>query len=229
MTFGLCTTGVTVNLCGFWLPAFPSPFWVCVSVSMGSGEYFPLNFLQCDGPSWRLHAGVVPTRGVAMDTSLLCLSRWGSCPTFKAPVPKLILEMSLIIISQISESSDNVWSLLKSSFLKADFQSVVSSCCGVKLEVWNKTFILLFGAQYCNIYCCFTSQTILGAKMDPFTPGNLAKKMHFEVSQAAFWSLSGYKEQPSNQQHYKLWAILTQWTKQLWHNPFNNYYSLSKL
>ena len=65
--------------------------------------------------------------------------------------------------------------------------------------------------------------------MDPFTPGNLAKKMHFEVSQAAFWSLSGYKEQPSNQQHYKLWAILTQWTKQLWHNPFNNYYSLSKL
>lgn len=46
--------------------------------------------------------------------------------------------------------------------------------------------------------------------MDPFTPGNLAKKMHFEVSQAAFWSLSGYKEQPSNQQHYKLWAILTQ-------------------
>ena len=72
-------------------------------------------------------------------------------PTFKAPVPKLISEMSLIIISQISESSDNVWSLLKSSFLKADFQSVVSSCCGVKLEVWNKTFILLFGAQYCNI------------------------------------------------------------------------------
>ena len=92
MTFGLCTTGVTANL------------WVCVSVSMGSGEYFPLNFLQCDSASWRLHAGVVPTRGVAMDTSLLCLSHSGSCPTFKAPVPKLILEMSLIIISQISES-----------------------------------------------------------------------------------------------------------------------------
>ena len=104
MTFGLCTSGVTANLCGFWLPAFPSPFWVCASVSMGSGEYFPLNFLQCDGASWRLHAGVVPTRGVAMGTSLLSLRRLCPRPTFKAPVPKLILEMSLIIISQISES-----------------------------------------------------------------------------------------------------------------------------
>jgi len=26
-----------------------------------------------------------------------------------------------------------------------------------------------------------------------------SQKMDFEVSQAAFWSLSGYKEQPSNQ------------------------------
>ena len=112
MTFGLCTTGVTVNLCGFWLPAFPSPFWVCVSVSMGSGEYFPLNFLQCDGPSWRLHAGVVPTRGVAMDTSLLCLSCSGSRPTFKAPVPKLISEMSLIILAKflkVLTTYDHYW------------------------------------------------------------------------------------------------------------------------
>ena len=34
--------------------------------------------------------GVVTTRKVAMDTSLLCLRRWGSCPIFKAPIPKLI-------------------------------------------------------------------------------------------------------------------------------------------
>ena len=72
------------NLCGFWLPPSPSPFWVCMLVSIGSGEYFPLNFLQCDGASWRLHAGVVPARRVAMDTSLLCLRRSGSPPTFKA-------------------------------------------------------------------------------------------------------------------------------------------------
>ena len=34
---------------------------------------FPLNSFQCDGASWRLHAGVVPARRVAMDTSLICL------------------------------------------------------------------------------------------------------------------------------------------------------------
>ena len=78
------------NRCGFWLPPSPSPFWVCMLVSMGSGEYFPLNFLQCDGASWRLHAGVVPACRVAMDTSLLCLRRSGSRPTIKAPVLKFI-------------------------------------------------------------------------------------------------------------------------------------------
>ena len=40
----------------------------CVLVSTGSGEFF-----QCDGASWRLHAGVGPARRVAMDTPLLCL------------------------------------------------------------------------------------------------------------------------------------------------------------
>ena len=46
---------------------------------------FPLNSF-----SWRLHTGVVPVRRFAKDTSLLCLMRLGSRPTFKAPVPKLI-------------------------------------------------------------------------------------------------------------------------------------------
>ena len=46
---------------------------------------FPLNSF-----SWRLHAGVVPVRRFAKDTSLLCLMRLGSRPTFKASVPKLI-------------------------------------------------------------------------------------------------------------------------------------------
>ena len=36
-------SAVKVNLCGFWLPALPSPFWVCALVSVESGEYFPLN------------------------------------------------------------------------------------------------------------------------------------------------------------------------------------------
>ena len=37
-----------------------------------------------------LLAWVVPTRRVAMDTSLQCLKCSGPLPTFKAPVPKLI-------------------------------------------------------------------------------------------------------------------------------------------
>ena len=78
------------SLCGFWLSPPPSPFWVYTLVSVGSGEYFPLNFHQCDGAGWRLHGGVVPARRVAMDTSLLCLRRSASRPTIKAPVPKLI-------------------------------------------------------------------------------------------------------------------------------------------
>ena len=40
----------------------------CVLVSTGSGEFF-----QCDGASWRLHAGVGSARRVDMDTPLLCL------------------------------------------------------------------------------------------------------------------------------------------------------------
>ena len=36
-------------------------------------------------------AWVVPARRVAMDTSLLCLKRSGPLPTWKAPVPKLIV------------------------------------------------------------------------------------------------------------------------------------------
>ena len=45
---------------------------------------FPLNSF-----SWWLHAGVVPVHRFAKDTSLLCLMRLGSRPTFKASVPKL--------------------------------------------------------------------------------------------------------------------------------------------
>ena len=67
----------------------PVPPLLCI------GKYrvrwvFSTELFQCDGASWRLHAGVVPARRVAMDTSLLCLRRSGSRPTFKAPVPKLI-------------------------------------------------------------------------------------------------------------------------------------------
>ena len=51
---------------------------------------FSTKFFQ----AWRCrlaaHAGVVAARRVAMDSSLLCLRRSGSRPTFKAPVPKLI-------------------------------------------------------------------------------------------------------------------------------------------
>ena len=81
----LCGSGVKENLCRFWLQALPSLFGVVRWVNMGSGE-----FLQCDNASWWLHARVVPARRVAMDTSLLCLRCSGSCPTLKAPVPKLI-------------------------------------------------------------------------------------------------------------------------------------------
>ena len=61
----LCRSGVKENLCGFWLPALPSLFWgVCVLVSMGSGEYFPVNSFSMTMPvgscmqQWFLLAGL---------------------------------------------------------------------------------------------------------------------------------------------------------------------------
>ena len=60
----LSESTVKVNLCGFWLPALPSPFWVCALVSMGSGEYFPLNSFSVMVPvggcmqEWFLHAAL---------------------------------------------------------------------------------------------------------------------------------------------------------------------------
>ena len=44
--------------------------FISASVSMGSGEYVPLNYLTCDGASWWLHGGLFPTHRVAMYTSL---------------------------------------------------------------------------------------------------------------------------------------------------------------
>ena len=51
---------------------------------------FFTEFRQCDSASWRVHTAVVPTRMVAMGTSLLCLRRSGSHLTLKALVSKLI-------------------------------------------------------------------------------------------------------------------------------------------
>ena len=82
----LCGSVVEANLAGFWLPALPSLFG-------GSGQVrwvFFTEFLQCDSASWRVHTAVVPTRMVAMGTSLLCLRHSGSHPTLKALVSKLI-------------------------------------------------------------------------------------------------------------------------------------------
>ena len=67
----------------------PVPSLLCIG-KYGVMAVFSNEFFQCDGASWRLHAGMVPARKVVMDTSLLCLRRSGSRPTFKAPVPKLI-------------------------------------------------------------------------------------------------------------------------------------------
>ena len=58
---------------------FPPPFFG----KYGVRWVFSTKFLQCDSASWRMHAGVVLTRRVAMDTSLICLRCSGSCPTFK--------------------------------------------------------------------------------------------------------------------------------------------------
>ena len=69
-------------------PSPSLPF--CVLVSMGVRWVFSTEVFQCDSASWQLHAGVHPACRVAMDTSMLCLRRLGSRPTFKAPVPKLI-------------------------------------------------------------------------------------------------------------------------------------------
>ena len=57
--------------------------------------YVLLNPFQCDHASWWLHAGVVPSHGVAMDTSLfgLNLPRLPfnlSQATFSQEAPKLI-------------------------------------------------------------------------------------------------------------------------------------------
>ena len=55
--------------------------------------------IRGSAPGRRRHAGVVPARRVAMDTSLLCLRRSGSRPTFKAPVPKLIYNLAMSLTS----------------------------------------------------------------------------------------------------------------------------------
>ena len=47
-----------------------------------------------------MHAGVVPARRVAMDTSLLCLKCSGPLPTCKAPVPKLRHRLVMSLISE---------------------------------------------------------------------------------------------------------------------------------
>ena len=43
-------------------------------VSTRSGAYVSLNSYPCEGASWSVHAGVVPTYGVATETSLLSLN-----------------------------------------------------------------------------------------------------------------------------------------------------------
>lgn len=39
-------------------------------VSMGSGEYFPLNSFHCDSTSWRLYAGVVLSHSITSKSQL---------------------------------------------------------------------------------------------------------------------------------------------------------------
>ena len=69
-------------------PSPSLPF--CALVNMGVRWLFSTEVFQCDSASWQLHAGVVPTCRVTMDTFILCLRHSGSRPTFKAPVLKLI-------------------------------------------------------------------------------------------------------------------------------------------
>ena len=69
-------------------PSPSLPF--CALVNMGVRWLFSTEVFQCDSASWQLHAGVVPTCRVTMDTFMLCLRHSGSRPTFKAPVLKLI-------------------------------------------------------------------------------------------------------------------------------------------
>ena len=50
--------------------AFPSEVSNLFGKYGGPVSIFPLIWFQCDGASWQLPTGVVPVRGVAMDTSL---------------------------------------------------------------------------------------------------------------------------------------------------------------
>ena len=67
----------------------PFPPLLCIG-KYGFRWVFSTEYFHCDSASWWMHAGVVPARRFAMDTSLLCLMHSGSCPTSTAPVPKLI-------------------------------------------------------------------------------------------------------------------------------------------
>ena len=71
------------TICDLWGDRSPSlPFLgLCVG-KYGVRWVFSTEFLQCDGASWWLHAGVVPACSIAMDTSYYA---WGD----QAPVQPL--------------------------------------------------------------------------------------------------------------------------------------------
>ena len=78
-------------------PSLFLPFWVCELENMGSGEVFFTKFLQYNGASWKLYAGVASPCRVAMDTSLLCLGYSGPWPTFRNQFPSTRDESNLTL------------------------------------------------------------------------------------------------------------------------------------
>ena len=81
-----------------------------------------------------MHAGVVATHRVAMDTSLLCLKCSGPLLSYKAPVPKFI--------NYIGDEFNN----LSINNFVGYFASLSKACLGVVKEIvriwlhYSKTF-----------------------------------------------------------------------------------------
>lgn len=115
---------------------------------------FFTEFLQCDSASWRVHTGVVPTRMVAMGTSLLCLRRSGSHPTLKALVPKLIYWRWVLIMDAVPLSKTvtlHVHNLLLLGSSRLDTQQLawgqLVSCAAASLLTDPANFCFRFSVR----------------------------------------------------------------------------------